>query len=332
MLRSLAASVLYLAFSTAAFAQSWEDRIDSARTAAREIESWAATYGWDYNMIGTLIRTADVAVIRCSILAEMQGLGDISDHVEYYGPDPMEARKLPGGPVDADTFDFQQLLEYSMNLGIWAHQAEQFLAQTDDQRAEFWELSCNGQFGIPEGLLPDTWETAASFRLDGTALYVLGDIERGFFAEFADVVSRNEIDIVYLGSRGGSVRDAMDASALIRARGFDTDLHGDCESACPLIYFGGREPRVMFNTARFRLGFHQISADGEAIPLDSPIYDAVGSFVAEMGVDPDFVLAAMRRATPDDMYFPDYQSLCDANAVAWVYGSCSQPFPEESQR
>ncbi len=327
MIRLSLALILFLAASATSAAQSWEERIAAARQSATGIVEWAAPYGWDLQMIGTFSRDADVPVIRCLILAEMQNLPDISGYVEFWGPSPFAGLGVPEGEIDPETFEFQRLLEFASNQFIWAYQSELFLEQTEDQRAEFWELSCNGQHGIPEGLLPSAWETTASFRMDGASLYVIGDIEPGFFKEFAAVVAQNDVETVFLGSRGGSVADALDASTLIRERGFEVQLYGDCESACPFIYFGGQEPRIIYNLPVFRLGFHQISADGQAIPLDSPIYDEVGDFVTRMGVDADFVLSAMRSAAPSEMYFPDAQSLCDANAVAWIYGNCSQPFP-----
>ena len=75
-----------------------------------------------------------------------------------------------------------------------------------------------------------------------------------------------------------------------------------------------------------RLGFHQISAGGAAIPLDHEIYDVVAAFIDAMGVSSDHILTAMRDTPPRNMYYPPYQWLCDANA-GWFYGNCTQPHP-----
>ena len=139
------------------------------------------------------------------------------------------------------------------------------------------------------------------------------------------MVAENDVGIVMLGSRGGSVHDAMQAGGHIRQRGLQTELFGDCESACPLMYLSGQEPRIA-RLPLHRLGFHQISARGKAIPLDSPIYETVGAFIEAMGVDSAFVLKAMRSTPPEEIHFPDYQSLCDAN-VGWFYGNCTQTHP-----
>lgn len=330
MVRRLACIFFYLALAPALHAQGWEERIADAKAREDAIVAWAAQYDWDYNMIGMDIRWADVANMRCEILAEMIGLGDISGYLTYYGPRPDADLNPPLGQIDPDTYDFYRILGYAINLGGWAHFVEGFLGDTDDQRAEYWELTCNGQHGIPEGLLGPDWAKTAMFTVDGRWLTVLGDIEPGFFSAFAETVAKHDITGVNLGSRGGSVMDAMQAGGLIRALDMDVSLHADCESACPLVYFGGHDPRVVVALPPFRLGFHQVSANGVAIPLDSPIYETIGAYVQAMGVDEDFVLSAMRSAPPDDMFFPDFQSLCDANAIAWVRYHCSQSYPEDT--
>ncbi len=318
-LRLLGLTLVLLALARGLYAEGWDDRITDARARADGIETWAAGYGWDYNAIGRIARFVDVAAIRCEILAEMIGIGDIASYLEYVGPRPDEFHAPPTGPIDPDTYDFYQILGYSMNLGHWARAAEEFLTQSDDQRAEAWELTCNGQNRIPDGLLGPDWNTSASFRVDDGILYVLGDIVPGFFEEFEAALSQNEIRAVSLGSRGGSVLDAMQAGGLIRARGLQTDLYGDCESACPLIFIGGRPPRDFVAPANIhRLGFHQLSSNGVALPLDSDIYETIGAYVKAMGVDDDFVLAAMRSAPPDDMSFPDLGALCAADVIGWV--------------
>lgn len=305
--------------------EGWEARIADARATAERIAAWGATHGRDYNHIGTFTRQADIAVLRCSILAELTGIGDISDHVEYYGPDPALPRALPDRAATPGDDAVLEHLGYAWNLRSWAHLAEQVLGSSADQLAETWELQCNGQHGIPEGLVVAAWDTRATFRLDGRRLYVLGDIEPGFYEEFAEVVAANEIGFVMLGSRGGSVEDAMQAGGLIRRLGLATELYGDCESACPLLYFSGAEPRIQ-RLPLYRLGFHRISAGGAAIPLDHEIYEIVAAFIDAMGVNSDYILTAMRDTPPENMYYPPYQWLCDANA-GWFYGNCTQPHP-----
>lgn len=325
MQRFLAGLGCVLATATALGAQDWDDRIAAAQATAGEIEAWAAGHGWDYNRIGSFTRAADLAVIRCTVLAERLGIGDIAAHVAFDGPDPTRPGPAPDPATAPDDGALQEMLTYAWNLQTWATMAEQALAYSDDQSAETWELQCRGRHGIPEGLGAAAWDRGASFRVDGHRLYVLGDIEPGFYEEFAAVVAGHDIGIVMLGSRGGSVEDAMQAGGLIRQKGLGVELFGDCESACPLVYFGGAEPRVQ-RLPLHRLGFHQISAGGTAIPLDHVIYETVAAYIDALGVDSDYILTAMQDTPLENMYYPAYQWLCDANA-GWFYGNCTQAYP-----
>jgi len=328
MFRLLVHTLVFFGLVQTVFAEGWEDRIADARSRARAIETWAEGYGWDYNSVGRMIRSVDVSAIRCQVLAEMMGIGDISGYIRYVSPRPDEIHSPPADSIDPDTYDFNQILGYSWNLNTWMIAVEEFRSMNGDQRAEVWELSCHGQHGIPEGLLGPDWNTSASFRVDDGILYVLGDIVPGFFKEFEAVLSKNEIRVINLGSRGGSVKDAMQAGELIRERGLITALYADCESACPLIFMAGVPPRILVSPKQFyRIGFHQISANGVAIPLDSPAYKIIGAYVKRMGVDDGFVLTAMRSVPPDGMYFPELATLCAAGVITYTTQKVSYDCP-----
>jgi hypothetical protein len=310
-----------------AAAQSWERRIAAARAEAAEIEAYAEGFGFDYNnAMGRMARWSDSDAIQCTVLAEMVGLAQTIAQIEFFLTIRRPKSPFPPRVSFSEVEQADQLLTYAWALNSWARYAEQFQALSADQRAEQWELSCNGKHGIPLGTVPPNWNKTASFRMERTTLRVLGDIEPGFFEAFKRVLEENEVTSVALGSRGGSVEDAMKAGGLIRQLGLKTWLDGDCESACPLIYFGGVEPRVMFGFPIYRLGFHQVSAGKNPIPLDSPIYETIGAYVAAMGVDADFVLSAMKSTPPDQLYFPDWGIYCDVNFADGVFESCNWPY------
>ncbi|MCB1349453.1 MAG: hypothetical protein KDK11_12740 [Maritimibacter sp.] len=315
---------LWMLLAQAAAAQDWDARIEAARAKEAEIVAYGVHFGWDYNNIGTLIRHVDSLNLECSVIAEMLGLGDISGYLDFYGPDPRLPMELPPPSVTPDEITLQTLLEYAMNLGGWAYKAGLFKDRDRDGLSEYWELTCNGKLGIPEGLLPEAWETRAAFRLDGTSLTILGDIETGLYAEFAEIVANNPVDRVFVGSRGGSVLDAMKIGGLIRAREIEVGLSADCESACPLVFFAGKQPRIFDWKQGRSLGFHQVSAGGAAIPFDSEIYETIGAYVAAMGVDPEFVLAAMKSTPPDGMYFPPMATYCAAGIVDSLPSVCDE--------
>ncbi|MEZ5767055.1 MAG: hypothetical protein R3D80_04830 [Paracoccaceae bacterium] len=315
---------LWVLLAQAAAAQDWDARIAAARARAAEIETYAGRYGYDYNSMGAIMRYVDTGRVRCLVLADMVGLGDISHYQEFAGVSPVSALPLPGPDIVPNADTLLPLLWYAWNLNDWARTAEDFLKYSDDQRAETWELNCNGQDGIPDGLLPAAWNTQASFRLDGTTLNVLGDITPGFFEAFKAALDGAEVKVIALGSRGGSVQDAMEAGGLIRQRGM-TPRCAAIAIRLPVGLFGGKTPRVLYQAPLPRLGFHQVSTNGVAIPLDSPIYDLIGGYVAAMGVDADFVLATMKSTPPEGMFFPDYQAYCAAHFVDWAYQACNWP-------
>lgn len=266
-------------------------------------------------MLGSLDRQADVAEIKCLILGEMLNAGDLSSHLSLYGPNPAD---------DPDLVNAYDISLHALAKAKWVHQASLILDLSNDQRLETWNLTCDGKLGIPAGLVAADWNTRATFRVDGATLYVLGDIEAGFFDEFQSFVQAHDIRRVMFGSRGGSVGEAVQTGKLIRALGLETDLYATCASACPLAYLGGTQ-RVI-NDWDFRLGFHQMSVAGTALPLNHEFYGLVRDYAAEMGASGDFVVAAMHNAPIDQIFYPEFQDMCDAG-ITWVRGNCSQPHP-----
>ncbi|WP_094020528.1 hypothetical protein [Maliponia aquimaris] len=266
-------------------------------------------------MLGTLDLQADVAEFKCLILGEMLNAGDVASHMELFGPNPAE---------EPDLNDPYSIRLHAMADAKWAYQASLIVDLSEDQRLEMWNLTCDGKLGIPAGLVTADWTTRATFRVDAGALYVLGDIEEGFFDEFQSFLQEHEINRVFFGSRGGSVGEAVKTGKLIRQLGLETDLYATCASACPLAYLGGT-PRLI-NNWRFKLGFHQMAYDGAALALDHELYGLVRDYVTEMGANGDFVVTAMQSAPIDQMHYPEFQEMCDAD-ITWVRGNCSQPHP-----
>lgn len=164
----------------------------------------------------------------------------------------------------------------------------------------------------------------AEFLAEGTQLRVYGDIDTGFAERFQQALNANRsVTEVTLGSGGGSVQDALIAGLLLRSRGLDTTIYGNCYSACPLVFLGGND-RVVW-AAPYRLGFHQIyTGAGVPIPLDDQIYELIVQYVAEMGGDPSRVLAWMFSAGPSEMFEPEPEDLYAAKVATFVQRICGR--------
>jgi hypothetical protein len=93
-----------------------------------------------------------------------------------------------------------------------------------------------------------------------------------------------------------------------------------------LIFLGGVERQIW--SPYPSLGFHQASIEGKAVDVDSEVYQLIHRYSVDMNVDPNFVLLAMMKATPREMFEPELAALCEANVATWVQRLC---FGGESQ-
>jgi hypothetical protein len=111
-----------------------------------------------------------------------------------------------------------------------------------------------------------------------------GDAES--FAAFLDTPRAQGLRIVYLNSRGGNTRVAVEIGRMIRERGLDTGFHvgrGKCVSACTTMFLGGvhryyiGSSRVADGPAtRVGLGFHPSNGGPEAEGLINQYYQEMG--------------------------------------------------------
>jgi hypothetical protein len=306
-------AAVFCLITSPAWAQTWQERIETARDRADELAKIAEQKG--AGPAGTLAYRADRAEFRCMILAEILNIGDVSDYVELYGPHYADP---------PDMTEAYRIQESAIALSKWAAISQEMLALGAEEQRETWALTCDGHLGIPAGLLQDDWQRSATFRGETGVLFVLGDIEKGFFEEFEAKTRQGNFTTIMFGSRGGGLLEAVKTARLIREKGYATDLYANCASACSLAYLGG-SMRIIDNW-RFKLGFHQLAAGGEALPLDHALYREIEQFADDLGIDGGFVVDAMRSAAPHEMNWPEFQDLCDAN-VTWVRGNCTQPHP-----
>jgi hypothetical protein len=266
---------------------------------ARFVEELAANYSIKYD------------VHLCAILGRMLGLTQEIQQIETFDYPELNS-----------TSDPSAMLEFSLTLENWVYAARDSVAMDEITRRKTWNLECVGRLGIPKSAFVENSEPNATFRKDGTTVFVYGDIDFGFFERFASFLEANPgVKKVSLGSGGGSVRDAMLTGHAIRKLGLSTTIHGNCFSACPIVFVGGVE-RTLFASPN-RLGFHQVATgNGRAVPFGDPTYDAIADYFLEMGVDPNTVISWMQSAAPDGMFEPDVSALCDPNVATFVQRIC----------
>lgn len=254
---------------------------------------------------------------RCAILGRMLGFRSEIKEAEYLHEPPLS------NEVDAFT-----QLEYSFSLDSWVSQAKIALSLSPSERSTVWNLECPGKYGIPRSAVTSAGETRGEFEItESGTLMVYGDINAGFHERFVTILNENPaIKSVWLGSGGGSIRDAILSGLEIRRRGLATQLFSACFSTCPLLFAAGATRTIYPDQGEksVSIGFHQISSSDGSISLDSPAYLEVAKYLTAMGSDGEKVVSWMKRAGPEEMYTPGPEALCSAGLATFVYHVCIQ--------
>lgn len=250
---------------------------------------------------------------RCAILGRMLGQPELIRNLETFEY-----------PLRDGTVDTYELQLFAASLSLWVDAAEWAVGADESERINTWNLDCAGRYGIPLSAMMLSSRPEADFEYDsGTRrLSVYGDIDFGFVGRFqAALQAYPDAREVALGSGGGSVRDALLAGNLIRQRGLDTTIFGNCYSACPLVFAGGVNRNLWASAAR--LGFHQIYVgQGAALPFDDPIYQVVNQYLSEMGANPDIVIPWMWSAPPGSMFVPEPRDMCTSQIATFIQRIC----------
>ncbi len=302
-------SIVVQLVASKASATSWDEAIETVSKSAEEYHNYAVASGTSW--AGTMYNGYKSVEHHCAILGRMLGHLEAIKHIEEFDYPPMDARSDP-----------HDLLVFAISLTNWVGAAQWSKDASRSQRINYWNLNCVGKFGIVSNLFMKSDNSNAEFEVEGQQLHVYGDIDFGFADRFAAILKANpSVTEVTLGSSGGSIRDALIAGLMIRQRGLNTTIYGNCYSACPLVFMGGKS-RVLW-AAPFRLGFHQIrTRGGVPIPFNDQLYGLVSQYVVEMGGDPRNVLSWMFSASPSEMYEPKAQELCDALVATFVQRIC----------
>ncbi len=146
--------------------------------------------------------------------------------------------------------------------------------------------------GLPFAV-PDAMPSRLSFEADGDTLRLVGQIEDGDGARFADHLATlaDQPRRIALLSSGGSVADALQIGRAIRAAGLPTVVEDGafCYSACPYVLAGGTD-RTVHRGAK--VGVHQhYFGENTYLPALVAVEDIqrgqaeVMGYLADMGVD-----------------------------------------------
>lgn len=210
----------------------------------------------------------------------------------------------------------------------WAHD---FYDQGVNDARVYWNTKCAGFFGLDRS---DTIDSSPRryliFLTSGSNNFVnvTGSITRGFTEDMRIFLDENDVSfpMVILSSFGGTdINEAMTAGRLLREKGAFTMVSGNCESACTMIFAGGRGRRVGGNGFSYenpsaRMGFHRLSVFGVPIPDNSEEYAKVRAYFDQMGVDGWSVERFMKANKGLEFYYPSLEELCMADVVGLSYG------------
>lgn len=309
------AFLLVLAAPAGAQYNDWDKAIAAVSKSATAYEEYAlAKSGLPtmQNLVGVIGLNNGIERHKCAILGRMLGRLDEIAELEQFDYPPLNDRL---DPYEAGNF--------AMSLHNWVGQAQWAVAADEADRINTWNLDCAGHFGIPVSARVGSAAPEAQFEANGQFLTVYGDIDKGFHERFMAALDAAEgVQEIVLGSGGGSVRDALLAGREIRRRGLRTTLHGNCYSACPLVFAAGTE-RTVWANVRHDFGFHRLSlSDGTPLPDDHPAYGLIAEYLTEMDVDAGIYLGWMKNAPPSGLFTPEPDELCDLNLATFVQRIC----------
>ncbi|MCQ2003108.1 hypothetical protein [Rhizobium sp. NRK18] len=182
-------------------------------------------------------------------------------------------------------------------MTIYIPKGESFAARMERERTSRYQMVVDDEAGV---------------------LSLVGSIELNATRRMRELLASHPgIETVVLASEGGNIFEARGLARLIRERGLDTRVDGDCTSACTIIFIGG-EQRILGPAGR--LGFHQYRFDAHYVVLgNDPAKEQEKdrSLYAEAGVTSDF-LARMFSKGATDMWFPTADELLDAGVATQV--------------
>lgn len=303
---------IILGFNLPSFALaeiSWDGAIEAVREESSKYYDYALGLGSGHP--GSALHGIGHDRHICAITGRMLGFRNEIKEAETF--------ESPSLSPEADPFE---LMEHSVFLDSWIVAARRAVAMTKSQKKSLWNLECIGNHDIPRTAYIDEPELKGDFSVLDSTLVVYGNIDSGFHDRFRAALDANpEVDLIALGSAGGSIIDAILSGLEVRKRGLSTTLHGPCFSACPLVFMGG-ERRTIWMGPGPHLGFHRAYTKLGEVPLDDNVYRQIAEYLTAMGVNPVPVLEWMALAGSNEIYQPRLEQLCGPRVATWVQRVC----------
>jgi hypothetical protein len=122
---------------------------------------------------------------------------------------------------------------------------------------------------------------------------------------------------VQLESRGGRVAEGLALGMLLRDRGVDTLVSGECSSACVTAFAGGARRMI---TPGARLGLHSAGGRGATAGAVEAANRRSDDFIAGRGVDWR-VLEKGAGVAHDSIWFPAAGVLLASNLATEIIGT-----------
>ena len=306
MIRLLTLLAMLILHANHSEAKSWQETIDDVDALAERYKDAAELASGESisYFIGTVHWFLDFDKHQCAILGRHLGF---TKQIQDLEP--------PLPPMNSDP---QILANSYTSLSIWVTLAERFAESSQNERAKRWNLECVGKMGISNDLWVEA-DPEVFIKADETYLWVYGDIVEGFSDLIAEALGQHPtVKTVGIGSGGGSMEEAIKAGRQIRNRGINTQLTGDCLGACSIFFLGGVDRSVMRPYPQF--GLHKATINGTVVSKEDPIYDAVGTYVDDMGGNPVFIVENMKNSEPSEVKYLTEDEACISGLATWVQG------------
>lgn len=167
---------------------------------------------------------------------------------------------------------------------------------------------------------PDIGTFTLRLMNGGTEIEFAGGMPFGAAEELAKLLdAAPQVHTIHLDSHGGRIGAAIKLRDLIRERGLNTYVSGQCLSACTVAYLGGRERYIH---PEGRLGFHAGSFPGvSATDMRFENQRNANEAVA-LGVERRFAEKAYLSPS-DSMWFPTTRELIEARFVTRIASPAS---------
>jgi hypothetical protein len=153
----------------------------------------------------------------------------------------------------------------------------------------------------------------ATLAADGKSLALHGTIGTGSYEYVQQLLSAAPgVRTIVLDSEGGRIREAEQLAALVRERGLDTYVEGQCVSACTYLFLAGKDRAA---TPNARIGFHRPSFAGTS-DYQAGLTEMLAYYRAA-GISEPF-LDRIRNTKSEEMWHPSRDELIDNGVLTRV--------------